>query len=331
MSSNTVGQNLSKAFNTTKAQNSVKGAVNATKNRVNQAIAAISPYKDVIMLILYVLVAAVIVYIAYAIMFPPPDLQEQVIISTTQSATGLQTQVPVNNTIAIETGGEYTFSTWIYIANWDYKAGQVKHVFTIASDGTPGNGRPDHVTMLGALYPNENKMMIRVYQDMSTSTTPQQNQGADFTVRSSLDSLFNGSVGIGMFDSSVGFPICDIQDIDLQKWINLTVAVNGRVIDVYVDGKLARSCVTAGIPTAEKGTSYVTVGQFTGWGGNVSTTRLFGYALTPGKIYEIYQNGPAGTSGLDNEYGFLGWMLARMGMKIGTTTNGGASLLQYSN
>ena len=113
MSSNTVGQNLSKAFNTTKAQNSVKGAVNATKNRVNQAIAAISPYKDVILLILYVLVAAVIVYVAYAIMFPPPDLQEQVIIGTTQSATGLQTQVPVNNTIAIETGGEYTFSTWL--------------------------------------------------------------------------------------------------------------------------------------------------------------------------------------------------------------------------
>jgi hypothetical protein len=326
MSSNNIGQNTSKALNT------AKSSLNVAKTKISQVISSISPYKDMIMLILYVFISVLIIYAAYAIMFPPPDLLEQVILSTTQSATGLQVQTPLNENVTIETGGEYTFQTWLYIANWDYKAGQVKHVFTIASDGAPGNGRPEHVTMLGALYPNENKMMIRIYQDMTTSVAAQNNQGADFTVRSSLDNLFNGSVGIGMFDSSVGFPICDIQDIDLQKWICLTVVVNGRVIDVYVDGKLARSCVTAGIPTTEKGTHYVTMGQFTGWGGSVSTTRVYAYALTPGKIYEIYQNGPAGTSNLDNKYGFLGWILARMGLKLDSNMPDNSYMrLSYAN
>jgi hypothetical protein len=290
--------------------------MNAAKAKLAQVSALAGQYKSQIMLVVYLLVAAIVFYTVYVVLFPPPDIHEQVVIKQTLSATGLQEQHKLKKNITIETGGEYTFQTWIYISNWDYKAGQVKHVFTLASDGKPGNGRPEHITMLGALYPNENKMMIRVFQDTTTAANAPASQGPDFTVKSNLENLFSGSVGMGAFDNSVGFPICDIQDIDLQKWICLAVVVNGRVIDVYVDGKLARSCVTAGIPTVEKGSNFLTVGQFTGWGGNVSTTRVFGYALTPGRLYEIYQNGPAETTGLDAKFGFLGWLGARMGLSV---------------
>ena len=44
--------------------------------------------------------------------------------------------------------------------------------------------------------------------------------------------------------------MCDLTDIDLQRWINITVSVNGRIVDVYYDGKLARSCVLPTIPVA---------------------------------------------------------------------------------
>jgi hypothetical protein len=74
------------------------------------------------------------------------------------------------------------------------------------------------------------------------------------------------------------------------------------------------------------------MGQFTGWGGSVSTTRVYAYALTPGKIYEIYQNGPAGTSNLDNKYGFLGWILARMGLKLDSNMPDNSYMrLSYAN
>ena len=293
-------------------------SMNSVRNALAQFSAAAAPYKSTIQLVIYLLVAAVIFYIVYVVLFPPPDEYQQLIVPDTQAASGLDVQEKIKKKISIETGGEYTFTTWIYIANWDYKAGQVKHVFSLASNGAPGNGRPDHVTMIGALYPNENKMMIRVFQDATTAANPPPNQGPDFTLKSNLDQLFGGSLGMSSLNSTIGFPICDIQDIDLQKWINLTVVVNGRVIDVYVDGKLARSCVTAGIPTVEKGDQYLTVGQFNGWGGSVSTTSVFGYALTPGRIYEIYQTGPNQGTGYDAKYGFLGWLGERVGLSVST-------------
>ena len=294
--------------------------MNAAKAKLAQFSATLAPYKDTIQLVLYVVVAAIIFYIIYAVLFPPPDMYEQVIIDQTKSAAGsLELREKLNKKIQMETGGEYTFQTWIYISNFDYKAGQVKHVFTLSSDGKAANGRPEHHTMIGALYPNENKLMIRVYQDTTTlKGASAASQQPDFTVKSNTENLFSGSLGAGMFDNTVGLPICDIQDIDLQKWICLTVVVNGRVIDVYVDGKLARSCVTPGIPTVEKGNHFVSVGKFTGWGGNVSTTRVFGYALTPGKIYEIYQNGPATATGLDAKFGFAGWLAERLGIQMNT-------------
>jgi hypothetical protein len=293
--------------------------MNAAKAKLSQFSSELTKHKSTVTLIVYIIISVIVFYTVYIVLFPPPDIYEQVIIDQTKSAAGsLELRKKLNKNITIETGGEYTFQTWIYISNWDYKAGQVKHVFTLSSDGTPGGGRPSHHTMIGALYPSENKMMIRVYQDMSTATGA-PSQGPDFTVDTNTNSLFSGAVGVSMFENAVGVPICDIQDIDLQKWICLAVVVNGRVIDVYVDGKLARSCVTPGIPTVEKGTHSISMGKFTGWGGNVSTTRVFGYALTPGKIYELYQTGPANTTGLDAKYGFAGWLAERLGISMNTT------------
>jgi hypothetical protein len=60
------------------------------------------------------------------------------------------------------------------------------------------------------------------------------------------------------------------------------------------------------------------VGQFNGWGGSVSTTSVFGYALTPGRIYEIYQTGPNQGTGYDAKYGFLGWLGERVGLSVST-------------
>lgn len=292
-------------------------SMNAAKAKFAQVSASLGPYKSTLTLVLYSIVVVIVIYTIYVVLFPAPDAFEQVVIDQTTSAAGsLELKQKLNKNIQLETGGEYTFQTWIYISNWDYKAGQIKHVFTLASDGKPGNGRPEHVTMMGALYPNENKMMIRVFQDTTTTVGATTQSGPDFTMKSNLENLFGGSVNTSMFDNSVGFPICDIQDIDLQKWICLAIVVNGRVIDVYVDGKLARSCVTAGIPTVEKGNHFLTMGKFTGWGGNVSTTRVFGYALTPGKIYELYQIGPATTVGLDAKFGFAGWLAERLGLRM---------------
>jgi hypothetical protein len=86
--------------------------------------------------------------------------------------------------------------------------------------------------------------------------------------------------------------MCDLPEIELQRWVCITVAVNGKTVDVYYDGKLARSCV---LPTFYKvdasGYSAKLLG-YGGFGGQISRTTMYDVALNPEQVYKIYMAGP---------------------------------------
>lgn len=44
---------------------------------------------------------------------------------------------------------------------------------------------------------------------------------------------------------------CDIKNIKLQKWVNITMSVYGNTVDLYLDGKLVRTCVLTAMPTIQ--------------------------------------------------------------------------------
>ena len=284
--------------------------LNAARGQLANAMAIIGPYQGQLQMGLYIAVGIIVVYLIYTFVVPSPDSQEQIVLEDRREGNQLNgAQVQLNP--VIYTGGEYSFQTWLYITNFDYRAGQPKHVFTISSDAQP-KGRDPHVTMIGILYPNENKLMIRVNQ-MGVKGKPDE---PDLTLTKNITELFRGNISSSMFQPTLGYPLCDIQNLPLQKWICLTITVNGRVIDVYVDGKLSRSCVCEGVPVVEKGIQYVTFGQLGGWAGSISTTRFYGYALTPARVYELYADGPEDKRGLDKKYGFIGFLAERLGLRF---------------
>jgi hypothetical protein len=102
-------------------------------------------------------------------------------------------------------------------------------------------------------------------------------------------------------DSLVGgTPVqCDIPEIDLQRWTMVTVVLSGKTIDVYIDGKLLRSCVTASYfkvdPTADVQLKIAERGGFDGYIGH---TTVGSYVMNPDEIYKTYMSGPTG-AGLD--------------------------------
>ena len=91
-------------------------------------------------------------------------------------------------------------------------------------------------------------------------------------------------------------PICDLPEIDLQRWTMVTVVLSGRTIDVYIDGKLRRSCVTPSYykvdPTGVKAVM-TSRGGFDGYTGNTSVAN---YSMNPDEIYRAYLAGPEGSS-----------------------------------
>lgn len=96
---------------------------------------------------------------------------------------------------------------------------------------------------------------------------------------------------------------CDIVNgVEYQRWVLVTVTASGRTLDVYLDGKLSRSCVYRGNNNlgVQTGNAVVTIGNRPSdvptMSGYFSTADYYNYALTPDLIWGIYQAGPTTSS-----------------------------------
>jgi hypothetical protein len=193
--------------------------------------------------------------------------------------------------VSIYQGGEFSLSTWIYITDWTVNKGQNKPFLTV-------NGGPGFATMIMYLGQNVSKLGIRV------STAGNGSGGVtgsdiklDTTRLNNIRNVNGGAAGAGYNDSSL--EKCDIESVDLQRWVNITTVLNGKTLDVYIDGKMSRSCVLDGmylVDSASGGSLSVTLGGLFGFGGLIGKTSVADFAYSPDRVYQIYQSGPNDTS-----------------------------------
>ena len=159
----------------------------------------------------------------------------------------------------------FTYSIWLFIDDWNYKYGEPKIVYgRMTNDGQTLNPCP--LVVLGAI---ENNL------DISLQVYP----GAD--------NVLNAS-------GSTSKHTCNVTNIPLQKWVNLLITTYGRSLDVYIDGKLVRTCVLPGVAKIDTSTNvYITPrGGFSGW------TSLFQYwpnSTDPQTAWNIYKKGYGGS------------------------------------
>jgi hypothetical protein len=184
-------------------------------------------------------------------------------------------------------GGEFTVSAWIYIQNWNYRTGLNKHILSI------GGQNFDTIRMyLGGQKP---KLSIRLQTKTSGGIQTAPNTGSTQVPVESLDRMTENSVfnvlqtDSGLLDSS---PLCDLPEIDLQKWVNIAVAVNGKTVDVYMDGKLSRSCVLPDYYKVDAGGYVATLLKYGGFGGQIANVAIYDSALNPDMVYKNYMAGP---------------------------------------
>ena len=269
---------------------------------MNAAKAYYSQNSGMVKTAVYIIVAVVALYYLYGwIMTPSGEL----ILSNTKLPAN-QGSVPTSAVIsqgalpAIRSGGTYSLSFWMYINSYDYRAGKPKQIFTI-TDSKVSN----RALVVGLLYPNEAKMMLRF-----ATTKP---SGIDYTNLTTLSGYLGGGSVPSPDSNPIELPSCDVQEVDLQRWINVTISVNGRVIDVYMDGKLTRSCVLSDLPVAgQDGTQTLLFGGPTGFAGYYGTVQFSGAALSPAAIYSLYQAGPYPNA----NSGFLGFLATKLGITL---------------
>tara|TARA_B100001027_G_scaffold216817_1_gene194501 strand:- start:1588 stop:2313 length:726 start_codon:yes stop_codon:yes gene_type:complete len=94
---------------------------------------------------------------------------------------------------------------------------------------------------------------------------------------------------------------CVINNVPLQKWVHLAVAKYNNVIDIYIDGKLAKTCAGAETgsitPKLNSINLHASSGSTTSQSFDGYTTHMkyFNSTLGPVEIYNIYRNGYGGS------------------------------------
>lgn len=179
-------------------------------------------------------------------------------------------------------GGEFTVSTWFYISNWSYRNGFCKHIISVG-----GRNFDSFRIYLGGRKP---KLNIRFHTKEGSAVTNGVGQGNTesldaATQNATYNVMENDS---GLLDSN---PMCDLPEVDLQRWVNLTVAVNGKTVDVYLDGKLSRSCVMPSYFKVDSGYQ-ATLLNYGGFGGQIANTNMYDAALNPDTVFKNYMAGP---------------------------------------
>ena len=100
---------------------------------------------------------------------------------------------------------------------------------------------------------------------------------------------------------------CEISDFPLQKWVNLIISFNGSAMDVYVDGKLVKSCVVNTGSRIQETQSIVlgaTPANSTDDVGFITNIKLKAAPIAPQEAWDIYSQGFGGSpwSDLLNKY-----------------------------
>ncbi len=95
---------------------------------------------------------------------------------------------------------------------------------------------------------------------------------------------------------------CTVKNFPLQKWVNAIVSLYGRTLDIYIDGKLVKTCVLPG--PAVEGRGSVIVTDDGGFDGFTANLKYWPDATNPQEAYNIYRDGYGGGGGSDiwNKY-----------------------------
>ena len=92
---------------------------------------------------------------------------------------------------------------------------------------------------------------------------------------------------------------CTLENVPIQAWVNVIMTLNNRSLDLYMDGKLVRTCVLPGVPLASPGTA-LQVTPNGGFDGYISNLQYISRAVNPREAWTIYREGYGGSSWLSN-------------------------------
>jgi len=176
-------------------------------------------------------------------------------------------------------GNEYTYNFWLYVNDYTYRYSEDKCVMYRGIETDQDAANP-------GIWLLKKTNTLRV--TIGTQTKSNNDLSTINNIIDSEDNIETG--GCSSNSSETNNSKCDIVNFPLQRWVNLSIALNNQTLDIYMDGKLEKSCVLSGAPNLSRGNLYVSKdGGYNGFLANLSVSNR---SLDSDTIYDIYKNGP---------------------------------------
>jgi hypothetical protein len=212
----------------------------------------------------------------------------------------------------INNSSNFTYSMWLFVDDWNYLFGEKKTVLDRSNSPTVLLGDKPNTLIVNMNYYNTGKSAADTRANKVKPTDAQSKKCAE------ADAACAAGYSCACGECSGGIPLkdasnpaanalaaaqasanssvhpCLIENIPIQKWFNVIVSLYGLTLDVYLDGKLVRTCVMPGVPQVNNAANINVTnnGGFSGW------TTKFQYwsdASNPQQAYNIYKAGFGGS------------------------------------
>ena len=185
------------------------------------------------------------------------DAKQLIVIPQDPSSSG---SVTISRSVNATEGIEFTWSVWIYIDDLTYNTGRYRCVFYKGNDYAKN---PDAETQ-GLNFPNNSPGLY---------IAPNTN---DLVIMMNTFNVINEEI--------------TVNDIPLNKWVNVIIRCENNTLDVYINGSIIKSHHLHGVPKQNYGDVYVAANG--GFSGNISNLWYYNYALGLIEIAKIAGTGP---------------------------------------
>jgi hypothetical protein len=192
-------------------------------------------------------------YIIYGML----DGTNALVISQDPSVYG---SIPVSRSNNQETGMEFTWSSWLLLSsNSSSTSKPYQNIFN----------KGDSVYKHGIAQVNNGPGLY-----LSTLTNNEN------TLHVIMDTV----------DPNVGQSVIDINGVPFNKWFHVTIRLENKVLDVYINGTISSRQNMKAVP--KQNYNDINICQNGGFNGQISNLRYFNYALSAFEINRIVMSGP---------------------------------------
>lgn len=222
----------------------------------------------------YVLGAVILLFVGYLMYAwlrsvsgnPLPSIFGGVTSSTDQVPTavdGKEKMIIGSTSVPPGQNGDYGLQFWMFIKDWDYKFGTEKDVVKrINATNSVSNPR---IT----LHPTDNSLNVNVSyfgENASAATTTE-----------------------GTTNAAGDVFTCTVENVPLQAWFSVSTTLFDRNLDIYINGRLVKSCVLPGVP--KPATGDVILNDNGGFSGSICNLRSYTSMLSPSDAQNFFAAG----------------------------------------